>query len=236
MGDSKVSYQNWLIALYLVTSHKKGVSSLQLAKDIGVTQKTAWFMLQRILHVVSIDNDDNKLSGTVEIDEVYVGGREKFKHKNKKTTEYNKIQGDKAMFIGMIERGGTLIMKKFDKMNKLNLQPIIDLYVSADAIVNTDESTIYKGALSGRERRIVNHSKGIYSYDDVTTNRIEGVFSHFKRMVNGIHHFLSKFHIQKYANMFCFRWNTRKMDEHSRIDLLMSNIGNTRIMYKEVIA
>jgi hypothetical protein len=235
LGDTKISYQNWLIAIYFVTSHKKCIASSQLATNLGVTQKTAWFMIQRILHVASTESH-NMLSGVVELGETYVGGVEGNKHKSKRTTNPNIIQGDKTMILGMLERGGDLVMKKFDKINKVNVQPIIDQHISETAIVNTDESTIYKGALSGRERRIVNHKKKQYVNGEDTTNRIEGSFAHFKRMVSGIHHWLSHKHIQKYTNMFCFRWNTRGFDEHSRIDIFLSDTINSRIMYKEVIA
>ena len=156
--------------------------------------------------------------------------------RQEKTTEFNKVQGDKAMIIGMLERGGDLVMKKFDKMNKTTIKPIIDQHICETAIVNTDESPIYKGALSNRERRVVNHKEKQYVNGEDTTNRIEGSFAHFKRMVSGIHHWLSHKHIQKYTNMFCFRWNTRGFDEHSRIDIFLSDTINSRIMYKEVIA
>ncbi len=234
MGDSPIKYQKWLMAIFLLTSHKKGISSLQLAKDIGITQKSAWFIIQRISNI--IDTESIKLDGTVEVDETYIGGKETNKHKNKKTLSYDKVRGDKTAVLGMIQRSGKVVLKKFRKINKSCIAPHIEQHISQKAIVNTDESAIYKGALNGRERRIVNHSARQYVFEDDTTNRIECIFSHLKRMINGIHIFLSAKHLQKYANMFCFRMNTRDMDEYTRISALLSDIDNTRLLYKQAIS
>lgn len=234
MGESPIKYQKWLMALYLVTSHKKGVSSLQLAKDIGVTQKTAWFMLQRIANVTNSSN--TKIGGTVEVDEAYIGGKVPNKHRitlvDKERYEY---QQDKTMLLGMIERNGNLILRKFNKINKENIKPLIDNHIEKDAIVNTDQAPVYKGVLSGRTRNIVNHREHQYVCGDFTTNRIECVFSHFKRMINGVHMFLSKKHLQSYADLFSFRMNTKKFDDYERIAILLSEIENSRITYKEII-
>ena len=231
LGESHIKYQQWLMALYLVTSHKKGISSTQLSRDIGCTQKTAWFMLQRINHIVS--RHQTKLDGTVEVDETYVGGSERFKHANKRTTKYNIVQGEKAIILGMIKRGDKLMMRKIDKINKANIKPIIDKHLDDQAIVQTDESPIYKGALGLRERHLVNHKAGQYVLGNDTTNRIEGMFSHLKRMIDGVHIFLSHKHLEQYTDMFCFRMNTRKAGELQRICLLLSQVENTRWDYKQ---
>jgi transposase-like protein len=222
MGDSPIKYQKWFVAIFLLTSHKKGISSLQLAKDIGITQKSAWFIIQRISHI--IDTELVKLKGTVEVDETYVGAKESNKHKNKRTLSYDKVKGDKTAMLGMTQRSGKVFLKKFEKINKACITPHIEQHISPRAIVNTD-SPIYKGALNERTCRIVNHSAKQYVFEDNTTNRIEGMFSHLKRMINCIHIFLSAKHLQKYANMFCFRMNTRDMDEYSRISVLLSDTG-----------
>ena len=234
MGDSPIKFQKWLMAIYLLTSHKRGISSVQLAKDIGVTQKTAWFIIQRIYNLVGCDNI--QLGGVVEVDETYVGGKEKYKHKNRRTYNFNKIAGDKTAILGILERRGQVVMKKFDKVCKADISPHIEQHITKDAIVNTDESAIYKGALNGRERRQVNHSIRNFANNEDTTNRIEGMFSHLKRMINGVHIWVSKFHIQSYCDMFCFRMNTRTLDEYERINVLLSNINNSRVMWKQVIA
>lgn len=232
MSKSTIPYSKWLMAIYFVTGHKKGISSMQLARNIGVTQKTAWFMIQRIFNIVNPEN--TVLKGVVEVDETYVGGKEKNKHKSRKTLNHNKIAGDKVAILGMIERGGKLVLKRFEKINRANIQSLIDLHIDKQAIVNTDESPIYKGALNGRTRQMVNHKAGIYGIGDITTNRIEGVFSHFKRMINGVHIFVTSGHIQKYADMFCFRRDTMNMLEFDRMELLLNSMNDTRIMYNQV--
>ena len=143
----------------------------------------------------------------------------------------NIVQGEKAVIIGMIERGDKLILRMINKINKENIQPIIDEHITEDAIVNTDESPIYKGALGQRERRVVNHKAGQYSFGENTTNRVEGMFAHLKRMIHGVHIFLSHKHLEYYNNMFCFRINTRDLDELDRISLLLTQTENTRLDY-----
>ncbi len=204
--DSKLPLQKWFMALYLVTSHKKGISSLQLSRDIDVTQKTAWFMLQRIRYVIQTASFNKPLDGIVEVDETYVGGKESNKRRDKRTKEYNKVQGDKTPILGMQQRKGDIALKRINKANKSNIKPIIDEIIDQNAEIHTDESPIYKFLPN---RKYVNHSQGQYVHEDVTTNRIEGAFSHFKRVINGTYHWISKKHIQKYADMFSFRWNTR---------------------------
>lgn len=230
--DSKLPLLKWFIAIYLFANHKKGLSSFQLAKDIGVTQKTAWFMLQRLRYAIETNSFKKQLTNIVEIDETYVGGKESNKHINKRTKNIDKIKGDKSAILGMQERKGNLILAKFDKLNKANIKPIIEQNISKGATIYTDESPIYKFL---PQRQFVNHSQKEYVNGNITTNHIEGVFSHFKRLIYGIYHQCSQKHIQKYADMFCFRWNTRDFSLQGRIELFLRQVIGKRLQYRELV-
>jgi len=233
--DSKISLKKWFMAIYLMTSHKKGISSLQLSKDIKVTQKTAWYILQRLRYAVDSNSFKKPLKGIVEVDETYIGGKETNKHKNKRTKEYNTILGDKKPILGMVEKKGSIKYQSIEKATKGNVKPIIESNISDNAIIHTDESPIYK-FLPKDKRKIVNHTfKEYVGKGGITTNNIEGSFAHFKRTINGIYHSASKKHIQKYADMFCFRWNTRGYSIQERINEFFSLTSGKRLQYKELI-
>ena len=229
--SSKVSLRKWFAAIWLVTCHKRGISSLQLSKDIGVTQKTAWFMLHRIRKAFGFTNDDNnEIGGEIEVDETFVGGRNKNRHRDKRV---EKCQGrsfkDKVPVFGMLERGGNLVAKVVPNTQADTLLPILKEYVQPSSLVFTDGWEY--GELSDTFQQMsVDHGKGYYGSDvitpdgeiiSVTTNGIECAWSHFKRMVNGTYYHMSRKHLQKYVDEFVFRYNTRKCSKYERIDLLL---------------
>ena len=237
--DSKLPLQKWFMAFYLVTSHKKGISSLQLSRDITVTQKTAWFMLQRIRYIVGHSNSfDDTLGGVVEADETYIGGKEKNKHKDKRTegTQGRGSQKTKAIVFGMVAREGGIKMRHIDNVQSTTISQHVEANIAPDAFVMTDEATFYNpSSLKGRAHAKVHHSRGEYVNGPIYTNTIEGSFSHFKRCIYGIYHSVSRKHLQKYASMFEFRWNTRDMGEGQRVNLLLSKINGVHLTYKELI-
>ena len=231
--NSKIELQKWFLAIWLVTSHKKGISSIQLSKDIGVTQKTAWFMLQRIRNCFGFDND-NDLSNEVEVDETYVGGKNKNKHNAKKIegTQGRSIK-DKAPVFGMVERGGKLNAKCVDDVTIRTLTTEIVRYVN-DATVYSDEWLGYNALKRIYDHQFIKHGAGQYVNGRVHTNTIEGFWSLLKRGIVGIYHFTSVKHLQKYVDEFVFRYNTRNASEVSRFNLLLSNTAN-RLTYERLI-
>ena len=240
--NTKLSLRKWFIAMYLVSSHKKGISSHQLAKDIEVTQSSAWYMLQKIRTLFAQD-DSVALSGTVECDEVYIGGKEKWKHESMKTPgTQGRSTKTKTPVFGMMERtsyvNGKGVVESMsivkavvvEKTDRATLMPIIGQFVAEDSSVYTDELNAYnKLGEMGYKHGIVNHGSMQFVDEencDIYTNGIEGFWSHFRRMITGCYHDCSDKHLQKYVDEACYRWNTRKQSESDRFaDMFAKSIG-----------
>jgi len=230
--NTKVKLQKWFLAIWLVTSHKKGISSIQLSKDIGVTQKTAWFMLQRIRNCFGFDNN-NDLSNEVEVDETYIGGKNKNRHNHLKVKHsMGRSLKDKAPVFGMIQRGGKLNAKHVEDVTIRTLTREIVNCVS-DATIYSDEWLGYNALRRIYDHQFVKHGAGQYVNGRIHTNTIEGFWSLLKRGIFGIYHFTSVKHLQKYVDEFVFRYNTRNNNEGQRFNLLLSNT-EYRLTYRDL--
>lgn len=233
---SKISLRKWFLAMYLMSSNKKGVSSHQLSRDIDVTQKTAWFMLQK-LRLMFAQCDAEELSGTVECDEMYLGGVENNKHKSKKTeSNQGRSTKTKSAIFGMIQRSGNLVAMKVTDTKADTLMPIIKQFIKENTVIYTDESKSYiRLKNENYAHNYVRHKENEFVLGDVFTNTIEGFWSHFKKMMFGTYHSVSKKYLQRYIDEEVYRWNTRKMSESARFaDMFTKSL--TYYDYKTVVA
>jgi transposase-like protein len=236
-GDSKVPLQKWFMAVYLCTAHKKGISSCQLARDIDVTQKTAWFMLHRIRNAaMTAEFNTPPLTGTVEVDECYVGPKPMYQHAEKRIggTGGRSAKGKKVVF-GMLQRDGDLRLAHVANVSHKTTIPLVVKNVARGANVHTDESSIYSWMASSYAHSLVTHSLGQYVKDGVTTNGIEGVFSHFRRTMIGTYHKSSYKHLDRYLQMFAFRWNNREVPQGDRMNDLLRATKGRRLTYKALV-
>lgn len=221
--SSKVPLRKWFVAIWLVTNHKKGISSVQLGKDIEVTQKTAWFMLQRIRACFGDMEEETKLDNEVELDETYVGGKNKNRHHNKKVkNSTGRSVKDKTPVFGMLERRGKLIAKVVTGVKKKHLSPVAQKYIKESAKIYSDEWKGYNGLKKIFDsHRVIHHGKKQYVDGEVHTNTIEGFWSLMKRGILGIYHKVTRKHMQKYVDEFVFRYNTRKESQTDRMNLFL---------------
>jgi transposase-like protein len=235
---SHVPLHKWVYAMYLVVTARKGISSMQLAKEIGVTQKTAWFILGRLREACGPDSDFGKLAGIVEIDEVYVGGIEGNKHEHKKLNMGRGTVGKQAV-LGMRERGGRTLGVPIPATDAGTITDIIVQAVEVGSTIHTDEAGAYVdiGGLFFTHETI-NHGNGEYARDDVTTNGIESVFAVLKRGIYGTFHHVSPKHIRRYVDEFSFRLNEGNVTRHTleRLDSFIVNVAGKRLTYKALIA
>ncbi|NDW17568.1 IS1595 family transposase [Dysgonomonas sp. 216] len=233
--NTKVPLVKWFVAIYLNATHKKGISSLQLSQYIDVTQKTAWFMLHRIRKCYGQPQEDAQLQGEVEIDETFVGGKNKNRHWDKKVkNSQGRAFKDKTPVFGMLQRGGKVIAKVVSDTKAQTLRPIIDKHIVEESTVYTDE-WFYGNLHEKYTHKQVFHVAKVYAVGDVYTNTIEGFWSILKRGYIGVYHYISRKHLQRYVDEFCFRYNTRDYSQYQRFNLLLCNTKNRRLKYKDLI-
>lgn len=228
---SKIKLHVWLLAVHLVCAAKNGMSSMELHRILGITQKTAWFMLGRIREAMKPESGGlmGSNGGTVEADETYWGNT-----KRSQAAKDYKGRGaaHKEKIFSLVERGGKVRSFHVPSVNAKTLKPILLSQVDADANLMTDEAKVYKKI--GKEfasHEVVTHSKGEYVRGNVYTNTIEGFFSRLKRGLVGTYHHVSAFHLKRYVVEFDFRYNTRKSTDTERLMTLIGGIGGKRLIY-----
>lgn len=229
-----IGLRKWFIAIFLFGSHKKGISSHQIAEDLGITQKSAWFMLCRIRHLYQ--EDVQTLSNdTAYCDETFVGGKNKNRHKDKKV---EKSQGrsykDKTPVFGMIQNG-RIYTRVIPDTKSSTLGPLVRQLLPEGTTLVTDEWKGYRGLSDTYEHFYVNHSAKQYEVDGYSTNCVENFWSHLKRGIIGVYHHVTGKHLQKYCDEFAFRFNFRSFEPAIRFDLSLVMSERGRLPYKVLI-
>ncbi len=234
--NSKIGLRTWFAAMFLCTTSKKGVSSVQLSETLGITQKSAWFVLHRIREMLK-DNNNEPLTGEVEIDETYIGGKEKNKHKSKRINQTG--MNTKTPMVGLLQRNGNMVLRviKAGTANGVTIKPIVREVVSKEATIYTDGFGAYKHLdKEYASHGIVEHGNGEYVKGVIHTNNIEGFWAIMKRGIYGIYHSVSAKHLDNYCSEFGYRYNTRAKSSVERFEDAVLKISNARITYNQLIS
>ena len=232
MEGSKVGYQDWLIATFLVMTSLKGVSSMKLHRDIGVTQKTAWFLAQRLRAAMTANG--GPFSGPVEVDETYFGGKEGNKHEAQKLKAGRGAVGKTAV-VGAKDRATKKVAAKVvTSTDKDTLQGFVKTHAAPEATVYTDDAKAY--AALPFDHAVIKHSLKEYVRGDVHTNGIESLWSMLKRAHKGTFHKLSPKHLDRYVQEFAGRHNARDLDTIDQMAEVASGMDGKRLTYKALVA
>lgn len=238
LEESRLPLQKWLMAIYMMTTARKGIPSTQMAKELGITQKSAWFLAQRIRESWfsqsgGNSNDGGSLDNEVEVDETYIGGKEKNKHAYKRINQGRGSVG-KLIVAGIKQRGGLVVAQPIENTSSQTLKGFIYRNVKSGSTVYTDNFKSYKG-MTGYAHQSVNHSVGEYVKAQAHTNGIESFWALLKRGYYGIYHHMSAKHLHRYVNEFSFRHNTASIGTMQFIEMTISRMKNKRLTYGELI-
>jgi transposase-like protein len=234
--DSPLGLDKWLPALWMIGNDRNGISSWELHRGLGVTQKTAWFMLHRIRLAMQDDVTGGKLGGEVEVDETFIGGKARNMHKDKRAL---KITGTgpegKAIVAAVLQRGGKVRAKVVSNRRKAELQSLVRENVEAGSSLYSDALKSYDGLSSDFAHQVIDHAEA-YVNGQVHTNGMENFWSLLKRGINGTYVSVEPFHLFRYVDEQAFRFNNRKdMNDADRFHALVCQIVGKRLTYDQLI-
>lgn len=233
MQSSKVPLQKWVIAIYLLSTSLKGVSSMKLHRDLKVTQKTAWSLAQKIREGWIAGNE--KLAGTVEVDETFIGGKERNKHRSKKLQAGRGAVGKTAV-IGAKKRDGKIKAEVIEKTDTKTLESFVTANVEVGSTVFTDEHSGYKGLSALFQHEAVKHGAGEYVKGMAHTNGIESFWAMLKRGYKGTYHKMSVKHLARYVAEFAGRHNVRDLDTLVQMVALVRGLDGRRLRHADLVA
>ncbi len=233
MEDSPIGLDKWLPAIWMLQNSKNGISSCEVARALGVTQKTAWFLLHRI-RLAQQGKRGGKLGGEVEIDETFIGGKSRNMHKAKRERVITGTGGkDKTIVMGMLERGGNVRAMVVDGRRKSELQKQVREHVEAGSAIFTDELLSYDGLSEDYKHAVINHAVE-YANENTHTNGMENFWSLLKRGLHGTYISVEPFHLFRYIDEQACRFNNRKMTDGERFDIAVREIVGKRLTYAEL--
>jgi transposase-like protein len=229
-----VPLNKWLTAMWLVGNCKNGISSYEVGRDLKVTQRTAWFMLQRIRHAMH-NGTINKMSGTIEADETFIGGAARNMHRDKREA---KIHGrgplGKQIVFGLLERNtGRVHLEHVETRRKGELTPVVRKHVRRGSEVMTDELLSYDGLDSEYAHKVINHAEK-YVDGNVHTNRMENFWSLLKRTIGGTYVSVEPFHLFRYLDEQSFRYNERKTTDVERFHKVLGSVAGKRLTWNHL--
>lgn len=231
--DSPLGLDKWLPAIWLAANSKNGISSHELGRSLGITQKSAWFMLHRI-RLAMQTGSFLKLSGEVEVDETYIGGKARNMHKRDRARKITGTGGtDKAAVLGMIERGGAVRVEVIPNIRRETIQGRVRKSIKPGAAVYTDALHSYNGLSDTYSHEIVDHAEE-YVNGRVHTNGMENFWSLLKRGLNGTYISVEAFHLFRYLDERAFTFNLRELNDSGRFDAVLGRVAGRRLTYAEV--
>lgn len=236
MEEGRLPLDKWLIAFWLEANSKNSISSYELARHLGTTQKTAWFMQQRIR--LALQNGSlEKMKGTVEVDETYIGGVARNMHYAKrkaKVTGRGPIGAGKAAVMGLLDKHTREVRTAvIDNTDGLTMKPIVRRHVEPGAELHTDKHGGYFGLSREYVHKVIDHAEA-YVKDNVTTNGLENFWSLFKRCIKGTHVSVEPFHLFRYVDAEAFRFNNRKTNDGGRFEAAMGGVSGKRLTYNHL--